>query len=104
MSGMYLEVIGPTIEPIKMPTSSIPMNSRSMGVPLTNMYVNIEVIMLTNTANADVPATTYIGRPATDVRKGTYRKPPPTPMNAEIAAMTNPPIRGQTGLNENSTP
>jgi hypothetical protein len=68
------------------------------------MKVKIDVIMLTSTARADVPATTYIGNPAMDVRNGTYRNPPPTPMNAEIAAMTNPPRIGQMGEKENSTP
>ena len=101
---MYLDVYGPKIEPMKMPTSSTPMKRKSMGVPLMNMKVKIEVIMLTNTAMAEVPATMYIGNPATDVRNGTYRNPPPTPMNAEIAAMTNPPRIGQMGENENSTP
>ncbi len=59
-------------------------------MPFTNMYVNIDVIMLIKTAKAEVPATMYMGRPAIEVKNGTYRNPPPTPMNAEMAAMTKP--------------
>ncbi len=72
--------------------------------PFTNMNVKMEVTMLTNTAIAEVPATMYIGSPATEVRNGTYRNPPPTPMNAEMAAMAKPPSKGQMGAKENSTP
>ena len=44
---------------------------KSTGAPLINIKVKIEVIMLINTARAEVPATTYMGRPATLVKKGT---------------------------------
>ncbi len=104
MSGMYLEVRGPSTEPTKIPTSSAPIRGQKMGVLETNMKVKMEVIMLMSTARAEVPATRYMGRPATLVRKGTSRKPPPTPRKEAIPAMKKPPMRGMIGLKENSTP
>ncbi len=54
--------------------------------------------MLINTARADVPAATNMGRPTTLVRNGTYRKPPPTPKKDEMALMKKPPTKAQIGL------
>ncbi len=78
MSGMYLDVLGPTMEPTTTPTSSRPIRVQSMGVP-PPMNEEMEVIMLTSTARAEVPAARYMGSPATLVRNGTRMKPPPTP-------------------------
>ena len=42
MSGMYLEVIGPSQEPATMPQSSMPISGQNTGVPLV-MKVVMEV-------------------------------------------------------------
>ena len=88
---------------MKMPTSSVPIMVQSSGVPLLTR-VAMEVTMEMSTASAEVPAARYMGSCEMLVRKGTSRKPPPTPRNAAMAEMTMPPTMGRMGLNENSTP
>ena len=96
-SGIYFPVRGPTMEPMKIPTSSTPIKSQSTVTPLI-MKLKIERTMLIRTARPEVPAATNIGSPTTLVRKGTYRNPPPTPMNEEMALMKKPPTKAQIGL------
>ena len=103
LSEKYLDVYGPTVEPMAMPTICVPMSTQSMGVPLV-MRVMMLVIMLTRTARAEVPAARYMGSWVMLVRKGTSRKPPPTPRKAATAEMATPPAMGSSGLKLNSTP
>ena len=63
LSGMYFWVLGPIMEPMKIPTSSIPIRPQSMPALATVMYPAMLVSMLMNTAMAEVPGHHVHGCP-----------------------------------------
>ena len=98
---MYLPVLGPIMEPMKIPINSIPIRGQWTITPFKIIKLKMAKIMPINTERAEVPATTNIGRPTTLVRNGTYKNPPPIPRKEAMAEMKKPPTNAQIGLKLN---